>query len=36
MHFEFYEGLHGPERTEAAALKSQLSQEDSKEGDKEI
>ena len=30
------EGFHNPERTEAAALTSQLCQKDIKEGDKEI
>jgi hypothetical protein len=36
MQYELYEGLHGPERTEAAALMSQLCQKDIKEGDKMI
>lgn len=30
MPYELYEGLHGPKRTEAAALVSQLSQKDIK------
>jgi hypothetical protein len=33
MQYELYEGLYRPERTEAFALMSQLSQKDIKEGD---
>jgi len=36
MQYELYEGLHRPERTEAAALMSQLCQKDVKDGAKEI
>jgi hypothetical protein len=36
MQYELYEGLQGPERTEAVALMIQLCQKDIKEGDKEI
>ena len=34
IQYELYEGLLGPERIEAAALMSQFSQKDSKEGDR--
>ena len=33
MQYELYEGLNGPERTDACTLMSQLSQKDIKEGD---
>lgn len=36
MQYELYEGLHGPEITEAATLMSQLSQKNLKKGDKQI
>ena len=34
--YELYEGLYKPERTEATALMSQLSQNDIKEGTRSI
>jgi hypothetical protein len=33
MQYELYEGLHGPERTKAAAIMSHLRQKDIKKGD---